>query len=192
LEDLDLADAIIVGHSLGGMVLQLLAATHPEMLKERVGALLLVNTSGNPMGSRATRLTGRLLQSHAPDLIAASRFLRTALARAAFPTDVPPERAKIQAEMTPPKRHSRLNFDVDSVPDLLSDNARINLPTTVLASTNDRAIPIGATAALAESIPNARLRLVPGTGHILPLERPDIVIDEIRRLNVRCTSTVAR
>jgi pimeloyl-ACP methyl ester carboxylesterase len=35
---------------------------------------------------------------------------------------------------------------------------------------------------LAEAIPTAHLQIVPGCGHMLPQERPDLVTAAIRRL----------
>jgi 3-oxoadipate enol-lactonase len=182
VDELDLRSCVLVGHSLGGMLLQLLAARRPDLLGGRVRALLLVNTTGNPSASRPTRLIGTFFQSRAFDGIAKSSRLRTMLARSAFPSAASADATVIQASIVPPARSSRLHFDVRSVPDMLIGNAGITVPVTVLASTHDVAIPTASTAALAESIPHARLRILPGTGHLLPLERPDVVADEIRRL----------
>jgi pimeloyl-ACP methyl ester carboxylesterase len=183
IEEAALVGTVLVGHSLGGMVVQLLAASRPDLIGTRVAGLLLVNTSGNPMGHRATRVVGRMFQSRLVDVVSATPGLRTKMARVAFPTQVPAERIRVQAGLRPPARGSRLHFDVEGVPDLLPGNERVGVPVTVLASTKDIAIPVAATAALAESIPHSRLRLLPGTGHLLPLERPDVVAHEIRLLN---------
>lgn len=182
INSLDLHDVVLVGHSLGGVAIQAFNAAFPEVMEDRVRGILLVNTTCNPNGSRATRRTATLLQSRALDVIGRSDVLRKALARTAFPTETAAERIAVQANLRPPAAASRRAFQLNSVPDLAGANAGIKAATTVLASTRDPAISVRATAELAESIPSARLRLIPGTGHLLPLERPDAVTEETLRL----------
>ncbi len=152
LTALDLSDVVLAGHSLGGMILQAFAAADPELLASRVRGFALVNTSGNPTGSRATRLTGALLQSRLLDVLTRTQQRRMRLARQAFPTPTPEAMIRLQASMVPPALASRRNFVVSSVQEL------------------------------ADSIPGARLRLLAGTGHLLPLERPEVVAQEVLRL----------
>jgi pimeloyl-ACP methyl ester carboxylesterase len=182
LEELDLRDAVLAGHSLGGMVLQDLVGRCPDLVAGRVRGLLLVNTSVDPLASTATRLTGAFLQSRALDVVARVDRLRMAAARRAFPSPVPPSRVDAQAAIRPPDRACRRNFVVGSLPDFTPGNATVTVPTTVLAGGRDLAIPLRATAALASSFIDARLRIVPDAGHLLPLERPEIVAAEILRL----------
>ena len=46
---LELRGAVVVGHSMGGMVTQLLALDHPEAVAERVAGLVLVATTAGPL-----------------------------------------------------------------------------------------------------------------------------------------------
>jgi poly(3-hydroxyalkanoate) depolymerase len=52
-------------------------------------------------------------------------------------------------------------------------------PTLVLAGDNDHAIPLVNARFLARRIPDARLHVVKGGGHLFVLDEPDSVIDEI-------------
>ena len=52
-------------------------------------------------------------------------------------------------------------------------------PTLVLAGDNDHAIPLVNAKLLANRIPDARLHVVKGGGHLFLLDEPDSVIDEI-------------
>jgi YbgC/YbaW family acyl-CoA thioester hydrolase len=54
------------------------------------------------------------------------------------------------------------------------------LPTLVLAGEEDLLIPPDAARRMASLIPNARLALIPGAGHVPPLERPSETTAEIR------------
>lgn len=55
----------------------------------------------------------------------------------------------------------------------------IDVPTLVMCGSRDRTCPPALSIAMAEAIPGARLVIVPGAGHYLPLERPDMVADEL-------------
>ncbi len=53
--------------------------------------------------------------------------------------------------------------------------AAIRAPTLVLHGRSDRLVPPAVAESLAAAIPGAELRLVAGTGHLLPQDRPDEV-----------------
>jgi 3-oxoadipate enol-lactonase / 4-carboxymuconolactone decarboxylase len=53
--------------------------------------------------------------------------------------------------------------------------ARISVPALVLCGAEDRLTPPRLSQALAGGLPAARLELVPGAGHMLPLETPAAV-----------------
>jgi pimeloyl-ACP methyl ester carboxylesterase len=56
------------------------------------------------------------------------------------------------------------------------------VPTVVLTGVDDRLVTAGQTAELAAAIPGARLVRVPKAGHMVILERPEVVTEEIADL----------
>jgi pimeloyl-ACP methyl ester carboxylesterase len=56
----------------------------------------------------------------------------------------------------------------------VDDLAKIAVPTLVLAG-DDEAVRLEHTAAMYEALPEAELAIVPGTSHVLMLEKPDLV-----------------
>jgi pimeloyl-ACP methyl ester carboxylesterase len=56
------------------------------------------------------------------------------------------------------------------------------VPATVIAGDRDRLIPVRRAADLAAHIPGAELILVPGAGHLVILERPEVVNEAITSL----------
>lgn len=60
-------------------------------------------------------------------------------------------------------------------PDRRPDLAAIACPTLVLAGREDALTPLDRQLELAHGIPDATLVLVPGCGHLAPLERPEAV-----------------
>jgi 3-oxoadipate enol-lactonase len=53
--------------------------------------------------------------------------------------------------------------------------ATITVPTLVIGGEEDRLIPEADTRALGASIPGARVAIVPGAGHLPPIEQPEAV-----------------
>jgi pimeloyl-ACP methyl ester carboxylesterase len=56
----------------------------------------------------------------------------------------------------------------------------ITVPATVLVGTRDVLTPPRLSRQLADALPDAELVILPGAGHMLPLEEPDRIIDAIR------------
>src|SRR4051794_2011100 len=48
LAHMDLCDAVVVGHSMGGMVLQQFAVDHPDVVHQRVSGIVLLSTTSRP------------------------------------------------------------------------------------------------------------------------------------------------
>jgi len=58
----------------------------------------------------------------------------------------------------------------------------IHTPTLILTGDQDRAIPPWQQAKLLDILPNARQIMLPGSGHMVYMERPDIFWPTLRRL----------
>ena len=60
LEELDLHDVVLVGHSMGGMAVQVFAIRHPAVVAERVSGLVLLSTLVAQPGERRQARARRL------------------------------------------------------------------------------------------------------------------------------------
>jgi pimeloyl-ACP methyl ester carboxylesterase len=185
LEARDVADAILAGHSMGGMTVMALATFQPEVLNHRGRAIVLVATAAADTSWRlpqSDRLAARFMGS--PSL---SRTMRTAnglrFVRSAFGVD--PALAQLDltrtlfADCDPSVRAGYVKSM--SAMNLLEGIATIAVPTTVLVGSRDRLTPPARSRTLVDTIPRARLVTMPDRGHMLPLEDPDAVADEIVR-----------
>jgi non-heme chloroperoxidase len=183
LEDREVTDAVLAGHSMGGMTIMSLAAYRPEVLDEKARALVLVATAAADMGTGpqvAERFAAGLISSPAVTLAlrsaAGHRFVR-----GAFGDD--PVRSHVDLTGTlfaGTVPHVRSGFlRAMSVMNLLEGIASIHIPTTVMVGSRDRITAPARAAQLVAAIPGARLVTLPGRGHMLPLEDPDAVVAEI-------------
>ena len=61
-------------------------------------------------------------------------------------------------------------------PSLIHLLPRVEVPTLVIWGENDRIIPASAGERIAEAMPNTRLEVIAGAGHLPHIEKPDEVI----------------
>jgi pimeloyl-ACP methyl ester carboxylesterase len=164
--------AIVIGHSMGGMVAQELAATSPA----RVGSLVLVGTSpafGKPGGEWQA---GFLRQRFAP--------LDAGLGMAGLAGELVPAMAGSGAD---PQRLARAQALMAAVPestyrralaalvdfDRRADLARIAVPTWVTTGAEDRTAAPEVAQRMAVRIPGAECAIIDASGHLGPMEMPD-------------------
>jgi non-heme chloroperoxidase len=183
LERLDLRDAVVVGHSLGGMVLQQLALDHPDAVAARVRRLVLLSTAARGTawaGSRLTApLTGLIERAGGaygrltPGVMSRRElgfFLAAIGVGPRAPAWIVERSQELTASCAPATIAAAgqvlLRFDVSAAV------GAITTPTTVLCGRADRLTPPRESVRLAERIPGARLEVVAGAGHLLMLEAP--------------------
>ena len=194
LEELDLHDAVLVGHSLGAMVILKYLADNPGVYEDRVDGLVLLGATATwivpasvrmvftrvaaPAARRGARYLGRFLGGHFP-----SNDLTYAVTRLGWGTDAPETLVELNRAMiaaTPYEVFHELSislFEYD-VRQLLS---KIELPTLLLVGGKDMITPRHYAEDIAEGLPNAELVVLPGAGHMLMFERRAEVADHLRR-----------
>ncbi len=181
----EVTDAVLAGHSMGGMTIMALATHRSEVLAQRGRAVVLVATAAADMSvgsARADLLAARFIGS---PLVA--RTLRSSrghrFVRGAFGADPVPAHMDLTrtlfADCDPSVRAGFMT--TMSAMNLLEGIATIALPTTVLIGSLDRLTPPARSQRMVDTIPGARLVTLAGRGHMLPLEDPDAVTDEIVR-----------
>ena len=175
LDALGLAQAHVCGASLGGMIAQHLAARHPQRVKSLT---LLMSTSGSRRLPQPSLRVQRVLMSRPDgrDPAAVAAHLRHVLAvigSPAFPADPARLDERLQAMV---QRAWRPSGTARQLLAVVADGDRsallplIESPTQVIHGEADPLIPVAAGHDLAARIAGARLDLVPGMGHDLPLQ----------------------
>ena len=184
LDALDLPKAVIVGHSMGGMVAQEIAAGHPR----RVAGLVLACTSpafGRADGDwQASFVRDRLAPLDAGQGMAglAARLVPAMLGPAAV--DGAAELATSVMARVPEATYRRVLAAIVAF-DRRAALPSIKAPTLCLAGEHDATAPPKVLRGMAERIPDAEYREIAGAGHIANVERPrafdDAIIDFVRR-----------
>jgi pimeloyl-ACP methyl ester carboxylesterase len=177
LDAAGVARATVVGHSLGAAVAAWLAASSPE----RVGRLVLVAPAANleSLGAvdylLAAPLVGWLASVGAMaggGMILGARPLRRWVAEASA-LDERYLRAAGRMLLSPRAWRTFVReqrFLVRDLPVLEHRLADIAAPTTIVAGTADRVVPIGAARRLASQIAGAELVEVEHAGHLLHVQ----------------------
>lgn len=194
LAALRVSGAVLAGHSMGGMVTQLLAVRRPDELRRHVAALVLVATAAGPMvrgpaagtvGAGVAAAAGRRLrraERRGQALLPRDAF-GAWLARASF--GARPGAAEVALARDVIDRMSPAAMAGLLGPLLAFDVHRrlgeIDLPTTVVVGTRDLLTPPRQARVVARAIPGAVLEVLPGCGHMVMLERPAELCDLLER-----------
>jgi len=189
LAALDLERAVLVGHSMGGMVSLRLARCHKELLAKRVGALALISTSAGiglpvPNWRRLMGAVGLLAGAGVGIWHPGEAVVRTdagyLASRLGFghhprPAEVAMTMGMLRA--MDPQIFGKLVSEVLGFEESASFGD-LGVPVAVAVGSSDRLTPPLHARKMAASIEHASLNEYPGAGHMLMYERRD-EIDEL-------------
>lgn len=185
LEHFDLRDAVVLGHSMGGMGLGRFAVDHPDVRSRRVSGLVFCDTAAFDVGrlphflralqptlaslsARRPELVGRIAQAPRGDLgYAANR-----LVFGKHPDPMAVEQHRLMYDAMSPEAMS------NSMLPLLFHDLRLSLPSVttpslVMVGADDPLTPPSQAQALLQLLPNGRLHTFPEVGHVPMLECRD-------------------
>ncbi|MFB6889911.1 alpha/beta fold hydrolase [Kitasatospora sp. NPDC056327] len=187
--------AVLAGHSMGGMTV-MAAAARPEVL-DRTAAAVLVSTGASGLVDELRIVPGvvrspglrrllhrRILRSRLP-LGPAGPASRSGLGYAIMGPDAPAERVGVAVRMVhacPGRVRAGWARVLEGL-DVRAGLARLTVPTAVVVGADDRLTPpVHAHRIVAALADPQGLLLLPGTGHMAPVERPAEVAAEIDRM----------
>lgn len=179
----DVRDAIVAGHSMGGIGVQSFALRHPDVAADRVRGLVLVGTLARSVASLPFSLFESLLRSDLYERRRAGRSrLQRYIASRAFGDDVAPSVVERNREIFLDCPTSTVIGAAEPLVDfdLTGEVTGITIPALVLHGTADRIVPLSRGEELGRLLPDAELHTMEGVGHMIPLERPDEVVAQVR------------
>lgn len=184
LDALGIERAHIVGASMGGMIGQHVAASHPDHV---LSLTSIMSTTGNPWLPRAkpeavALLTGRPASNDVEAQVAFTMQAARAIGSPGYPPDPVRLETRVRAE------HARGHYPqgvARHIAAIIADGdrrgmlRRITVPTLVVHGDADPLVPLAGGEDTAKSIPGARLHVIPGMGHDLPLALVETMADAI-------------
>lgn len=189
--------AVVAGHSLGAMSIASWADEHD--VERQVRAAALLNTGVGDLVAEHLILPVPGIARALNTVIARRGFLGSraplprfstplgyaAIRYIAFGPDASPAQVAFFERMLitcPPQVRADVGIAMSDM-DLHDALPRLTVPTIVIAGTHDKLTPPSHARRIAEMLPNLRrLTVLENTGHMTPLERPDVVIDALAEL----------
>lgn len=173
LDALGIAQAHVVGLSMGGMIAQLLAAQHPV----RVLSLTLWMTSSGHPGLPQPRLSLQMRMIRRPEGRDRGALVRHGvqtwqlIGSPAYPTPV--EELQRQVERYIDRAHYPRGAARQTAAILAARSRRallrgLTMPVQIIHGEADPLVPVGAAHDLARHTPGAALHVIPGMGHDIP------------------------
>ncbi|EIE97467.1 alpha/beta fold hydrolase [Saccharomonospora glauca] len=193
---------VLLGHSMGGMVIMELAQTCPELFRERIRGVGLIATAAGEVGAQGlprsllskynplTRGVGELAEWQ-PGLVefvraAGGQLTRAAVRRLAFGSrDVPSELVDFMLEMLRETPVRQLAHFVDTLGSHNRYAALAGLKhaeVVVIGGDADRLTPFVHAERIAAELPRAKLVRVEGGGHMVHLEHHAVVNEHLADL----------
>lgn len=170
IQGLELPKVFLAGHSMGGGIALWLATHHPELVR----ALILISTGARlPVNlSLIEELATQVGFPTAVDKITSWSF--SARIEPALVENVKQQMLKTRPSVLAGDFRACDSFD------LSGRLGEIQVPTLVLVGDEDKMTPERFAEELAGGIPGAALEVIPGAGHMLPLEKPEEVQERVR------------
>jgi pimeloyl-ACP methyl ester carboxylesterase len=175
LDHLEVDAAHVVGASMGGMIAQTLAARHPDRTRSLVS---IMSGPGGRTPATMPRMSviGTLLAKPPSEREAYAAHVASLFGRIGSPAyEHDPERLRRRALLS----YDRCFYPVGAARQLMAIMASgnrtaelrtITCPTLVIHGKSDKLLPSAGGKAVAKAIPGARLELIDGMGHDLPIE----------------------
>ncbi len=176
LDALDIDGVGYVGHSMGGMVGQRLALRHPD----RVKAMALLNTTAGVDPDTIRDLFHHVNETSRgkPSDPRTVAFVLSLMFCEAFRENHPEAVKPFEKLLFEPTEQDGVYRAAHAViwrQSILESLEELDVPTLVMTSDLDTAVPAVWGEAIAASVPRARLHPLEGCGHLSPVEQPQAV-----------------
>jgi pimeloyl-ACP methyl ester carboxylesterase len=169
----------VMGLSFGSALALQLFRRHPDCVR----SLVLVSAYAGWAGSlgreeaERRRQWGQTVADRSPQQVAAD------FATTLFTSDVPQEIVQAELEVITDFRPAGVRAMANALADadLREMLPSIDIPTLLVHGDADQRAPVRVAEELHAGIPGSKLVVIPGSGHVVTLEAPELVNDAVRR-----------
>jgi pimeloyl-ACP methyl ester carboxylesterase len=182
LDRLDLPEVVLGGLSMGGYVAMAFLRQHPG----RVSALLLADTKAgaDPDAARGNRLriADTLVMDDSTQVLVDD--VLPALVGETTRRDQPLVQGRVRAllEAAPPAAAAWAQRAMAARPDSLDTLRKADVPAVVIVGDEDQLASRDDAEAMVEALPQGKLVLIPGAGHLSAVEAPGAFSTAVREL----------
>ena len=195
LETLDLRDAIVCGHSMGGMIIGQFCGDFPEVLAERVAGLVFMDTAvANLVPPGIDKVVGRVgagmvkrSDAGRPVRLPSGADVELLFTRLAFgnrPSGRAVEITRRLGHDVSEEYRTRLWVDLSDTDNRDALDA-VDQPAVVIVGSRDALTPVRLAKQIVAHLRNGELKVIPGAGHQMMQERPYEVVEEFDHLVAR-------
>lgn len=170
--------ADFAGFSMGGFAVLALWERHPEVIRSLALVSARANADSPEQRAGRDRLIALALQGGRERLCNAFLPLTTA----ASADGIVKARLRTMFEAWPYETLVRALRGMRDREDRMALMGTLSVPTLVVVGDEDALVPMDLARDMVARAPSARLAVIPGAGHSLPLEAPEPLAAELRKL----------
>ncbi len=163
IDGLGLENAVIIGHSMGGAIAQMMALRHPD----KTAGIILIGT-----GARLP-VSDAILEKALTNFEETAAFVSKYAWARGVPEPLIAEGYKTMMDTGAQVTHG--DYVACNAFDVSDRLPQITVPTLVIAGSTDMMTPHKLGQFIADHIPNAKLVTIEGGGHMMMLEQPEKV-----------------
>ncbi len=179
LDALGIRKAFVLGHSLGGFIAQELTLARPDLVERLI---LASTTYGGPNVIPITPEALEVLTKRDGDPV---ELVRRGIQVACAPgfaerhPEVVEELIRYRLTNPVPPAQYQAQVMAGATHNAESRISQIACPVLVLFGEHDRVVPPGNAQLLAAKLPSAQVKILPGVGHIFPIEDPQATVEAL-------------
>ena len=184
LDALGIQKAHMVGGSMGGMIVQMIAALYPRRTRSMVSIMSTSGRPGLPVG-KPEALAMLTAQPEGPareQLVKHGMKLRQTIAGPGYPIPEAELRAFVEKNVDRrwyPEGAARQYLSIIASGDSVEQLKTVKVPTLVLHGEDDPLLPVACGRDVASLVPGAEIQTYPGWGHDFPPQLVPTLVDRI-------------
>jgi pimeloyl-ACP methyl ester carboxylesterase len=175
LNALRLSKAFLVGHSMGGAIVQTMALRYPEVIK----GIVLVGTGAK------LRVFPMILNELRENFEESVKKINQFAYSRKVSSDLIEKGMMGMMRCKPEVVHG--DFSACDRFDVMNEIEKIDLPTLILCGEEDELTPVKYSQFLHNRIKGSRLEILPNAGHMTMMESPSLFNQKIREFVAHCT-----